>query len=309
NKVTVTLKGVSQRNPNDLVYYYQLNGFDSSWVKTSDPVISFNKLPPGDYKFTAYAKLGSFQSPPVYFNFAIDKPLSGKLWFQVLLILFLSVISWILLTVGNRLYQKYIQSRMANKLESEVAQKQQLTAQSISFAQHNYKELSDALRHKSKEKSLEYLTPIFLKEISQRIELLWKKEKITLGEFHQYFDDLLAGYSPGAKVYHKYSLEGFEISMPVAFQLLEIFSLYFFIGLYKSETAVFSLDSENKSNGQLLMRFYNITHDATIEKSSNYHFLKEAISEQRHPNLTVDVIENLEYGNMIIAELNTHNEN
>ena len=309
NKIAITLKGISQRNPNDIVYYYQLDGYDSAWVRTADPKIIFGNLGPGDYKFSAYATVGNFQTSPVHLNFTIDRPLSGKLWFQVLLILFLSALSWVLLTAGNRLYQKYIQARMTNKLESEVAQKQQLTAKSMSFARHNYKELSDALRQKSKEKNLEYLTPVFLKEISQRIELLWKKETITLGEFHQYFDELLAGYAAGAKVYHKFSVDALEISMPVAFQLLEIFSLYFFIGLYKSETAIFSLDSENKSNGQLLMRFYNITHDSKSEKTSAYHFLKEAISEQRNPALTVDVIENLEYGNMIIAELNIHNEN
>jgi hypothetical protein len=59
----------------------------------------------------------------------------------------------------------------------------------------------------------------------------------------------------------------------------------------------------------LLMRFYNITHEATPDKLSTYHFLKEAINGHRHPKLTVDIIENLEFGNMIIAELNLHNEN
>lgn len=309
NKVTITLKGVSQRNPEGIVYHYQLAGYDSAWVTTTNPVVTFNGLAPGNYQFKAYLGVGGFQSKPVSMQFSIDKPLSGKLWFQVLLILFLSGLCWMLLTIGNRVYQKYIQARMVNKLESEIAQKQQLTAQSISFARNNYKELSDALRLTSNEKNLEYLTPVFLKDISQRIELLWKKDKISLGEFHQYFDELLAGYAPGAKVYHKFSVDGLEIAMPVAFHLLQIFSLYFFIGLYKSETAVFSLDSENKSNGQLLMRFYNITHETTAGKTSTYHFLKEAINGQRHPHLTVDVIENLEYGNMIIAELNLHNEN
>ena len=96
--------------------------------------------------------------------------------------------------------------------------------------------------------------------------------------------------------------------MTIAFHLLQTFSLYFFIGLYKSETAVFSLDSENKSNGRLLMRFYNITHESSYEKTSSYHFLEEMINSLRHTDLTINVIENLEYGNMIVAELTLQNE-
>jgi len=308
NSVIINLCGISQRNPSGIVYHYQLSGFDSGWVTTKNPEIRFSNLNPGNYRFTAYLSIGNYQSRPVTLSFAIDKPLSGKLWFQVLLILFLSALCWLLLTIGNRIYQKYIQARMVNKLESDIAHKQELTARSISFAQHNYKELSDALRIKANEKNLEHLTPIFLKDISRRIELLWQKDSITLGDFHQYFDELLAEYAPGARVYHKFSVDGLEIPMSMAFHLLQTFSLYFFIGLYKSETAVFSLDSENKSNGQLLMRFYNITHEAVPDKSSTYHFLKETIQNHRHSDLTIDVIENLEYGNMIIAELNLQNE-
>jgi len=309
NNVVITLNGVSQRDPDNILYHYQLSGYDSMWVTTSNPVITANDLTPGAYKLKAYLSVGSFQSKPLSVAFFVAKPLSGQLWFQVLLVLILSGLCWILLTIGNRIYQKYIQAKMIGKLESDVAMKQEMTAQSIAFARQQYRELSEALRQRAKEGRLQYLTPVFLKDVSQRIELLWKKETFTLGEFHQYFDDLLSDYDTGAKLYHKLTSNGQEMPVPAAFQLLEIFSLYLFIGLYESGTAVFSLDSENKSNGQLLMRLYNMTHEMGTIKSSSYHLLKEAISHQRPGNLTVDVIENLEFGNMLIAELNLHNEN
>lgn len=197
---------------------------------------------------------------------------------------------------------------MVSKLELEIEQKQQLTARSISFAQRNYKELSNTLKLTSKEKNLDYLTPVFLKDVSNRIELLWKKDKILLGEFHQYFDDLLSEYSSGAKLYHKLSAEELGIPMPAAFQLLQIFSLYLFISLHQNSAAVFSLDSENKSNGHVLLRFYTVTNVASVNKISTYDFLKEAIDGQRQNGIAVDIIENLEFGNMVIAELNVHNE-
>ncbi|RYY09375.1 MAG: hypothetical protein EOO04_38535, partial [Chitinophagaceae bacterium] len=64
---------------------------------------------------------------------------------------------------------------------------------------------------------MEHLTPVFLKDISRRIELLWKEDSITLGEFHHYFDELLAEYAPGARVYHKFSVDELEIPMSMAF--------------------------------------------------------------------------------------------
>lgn len=308
NQVAITLKGISQRNPDGIIYHYQLQGYDSMWISTANPVITFSSLEPGDYKLRAYISNGNFISKPVNVKFSIATPLSGRLWFQVLLILFLSALCWLLLTIGNRIYQKYIQSRMVSKLELEIEQKQQLTARSISFAQRNYKELSNTLKLTSKEKNLDYLTPVFLKDVSNRIELLWKKDKILLGEFHQYFDDLLSEYSSGAKLYHKLSAEELGIPMPAAFQLLQIFSLYLFISLHQNSAAVFSLDSENKSNGHVLLRFYTVTNVASVNKISTYDFLKEAIDGQRQNGIAVDIIENLEFGNMVIAELNVHNE-
>jgi ligand-binding sensor domain-containing protein len=307
NQVIITLNGVSQRNPDGIIYHYQLQGYDSMWVSTANPVIKINSLEPGDYKLRAYISIENFNSKQVSVKFSVAKPLSGKLWFQALLILFLSVLCWLLLTIGNRIYQKYIQSKMISKLEANIALKQQLTAQSISFTQQNYKELSDALKTTAQEKQLNYLTPLFLKDISNRIELLWKKDTISIGEFHRYFDELLPVSASGAKLYHKLSVESTEIPMPAAFHLLQLFSLYLFIGLHQNSAAVFSLDSEIKSNGNLLLRFYTVTHEAASTKSFTYYFLKEAIERQRHNGVTIDVIENLEFGNTLLAELNLHN--
>ncbi|MGZ5221769.1 MAG: triple tyrosine motif-containing protein, partial [Chitinophagaceae bacterium] len=309
NDVTITLQGISQRNPDDIIYHYQLQGYDSMWISTANPVVKFSNLDPGDYRLRAYATTGDYTSKQVSVKFSVDKPLSGKLWFQALLVLLLSFICWLLLTVGNRIYQKYIQTKMVGKLEADVALKQNLTAQSVSFSQDNYMELCESLKSGSHEKHLESLTPLFLTDINKRIQLLWKKDTIALSELHAYFDELLAEYEPGAKIYHKISANDMDISMPVGFHLLQIFSLYLFIGLYENGSPVFSLDSENKSNGHLLFRFYRLNHAANTDKTCTYHFLKDAIERQKPQGVTIDVIENLEFGNMIIAELNMHNKN
>lgn len=309
NRVTIALKGVSQRSPDDVQYHYQLSGFDSMWVTTADPLLVFDALPPGAYKLKAYLTVGGFQGRPLSVAFSVARPLSGRLWFQVMLVLVLSGICWVLLTVGNRIYQKYVQTKMVTKLEADVARKQQLTAQAIGFARQQYKEFGETLRQANGQGGLAHLTPVFLSDVGRRIELLWEREKLTLDEFHRYFDELLTAYGTGARLYHKQSAGELEMPVPAAFQLLQFFSLYLFVGLYQSGTAVFSLDSENKSNGQLLLRIYNLTHEAANGKPGAYHLLKEAVLHQRTAGLTVDVIENLEFGNMIVAELNLYNEN
>ncbi|HVF98121.1 MAG TPA: hypothetical protein VM871_12400, partial [Flavisolibacter sp.] len=309
--LTVTLKGISQRAPNDIMDHYQLGGYDSMWVTTADPVIAFTALPPGTYKLKAYLSVGTQHSKPLTMAFSIAKPLSGELWFQLLLVLCLSGVCWALLTMGNRIYQKYIQTKMVVKLEADAALKRQLTAQTIGFAQQQYKELNEALRRNNGHGNdrLEHLTPVFLKDVGNRIDLLWKKDTLTLGEFHRYFDELLVAYGTGATLYHKLTMEQRMMPLPAVFPLLQIFSLYLFVCLNENGTGVFSLDSEAKSSGGLLLRIYNLTHEAGHGKASSYHLLKETISRQRHPDVTMDVIENLEFGNMVVAEINLHNQN
>lgn len=308
NKVRILLNGVSQRNPDDVVYHYRLSGYDSMWVTTPDPQLIFEDLDPGEYRLTAYLSVADFRSRPVSVLFSVGKPLSGRLWFQVLLVLLLSSVGWMLLTAGNRIYQKYIHAKMVGRMEDGVAQKQRLSAHTLAFAEQQFRELSEVLQQRSMPERLARLTPVFLKDVSRRIELLWKKETVTVAEFHGYFDELLAEYGNGAKLYHQLTTETEEMPVPAAFSLMQLFSLYLFIGLYENGTAVFGLHSENRSNGGLLMRLYNMTHEAGSGSPASYRLLKESVTRQQHADVTVDVIENLEYGNMLVAELNPQNE-
>ena len=177
---------------------------------------------------------------------------------------------------------------MVSKLESGIARQQEMTAQSIAFAQAQYNKRSKALRPHAKEGRLQHFTPVFLKEVSKRI-------------------DLLSDYGSDAKLYHKLSAERQDVSVLAATQLLEIFSPYLFIALNESGTTVFSLDSENTSDGQLLVRLYNLTNEKSNQIASR-HLLKETVGQHCTGSVTVNASENLEYGNILIADLNLQNE-
>lgn len=308
NNITVSLKGISQRNPDAIVYHYQLQGYDTAWVTTTDSVMHFDNLVPGTYRFGAYISIGGFRSKPLSVLFSVAKPVTGRLWFQVLLVLVFSVICWALLTIGNRIYQRYIQSRMLSRLEKDVAGKQQLTTDSVRQTGRQFDALNNLLSATKQGKETEKLTSLLLLDISRRTQILWQRDEVLVMEIHRYFDELITSYGNGAKIYHKEMAGENVVPVLPAFHLLQLFSLYAIVSLAQNSAAAFSLDSETKSNGRLLLRFYTIKATALPNKNSVFQFLKEAIEKQKPDGVVVDVIENLEFGNMLVAELNLQNE-
>lgn len=309
NNVVITLKGISQRNPDDIVYHYQLQGGDTAWISTTSPVMAFNSLAPGAYRFKAYITAGEFRSKPLSVMFSVAKPLSGRLWFQVLLVLAFSLVCWALLTVGNRIYQRYIQSKMLSRLEKEVADKQQLTTDSVMQTKQQFEALRSFLEPSPLREKEEKIIGLLLQDIAHRLQILWQRDEISVSEIHSYFDELITEYGKGAKVYHKEMSGNTRVSVLPAFHLLQLFSLYLVVSLFQNCAAVFSLDSEAKTNGRLLLRFYTLKSPKSTAKHSIHQFLKKAIETQKPVGMAVDVIENLEYGNMLVAELTVQNEN
>lgn len=304
NTVTVTLKGISQRAPDDVVYHYQLGGDDPMWIATANPVITFDNLAPGDYNLRAYITIGNFTSKPLSIKFSVDKPLSGKLWFQALLVLALSGLCWALLTVGNRIYQRYVQSKTLGELEKNIARKQGLTTGSVLLAKEQYDKLCALLKEGCCGAEAGETAGMFLADAGKRIEWLWQKETLTTTELHRYFDELTTGYGKEAKIYHKQSSLDAELAVTTAFPLVQLFSLYLIVHLCQNNASVFSLDSETKAAGRLLLRFYTLTPVTLPHKAGTYQFLSEAIADQKTAGLTVDVIENSAFGNMLVAEVN-----
>lgn len=304
NAITVTLQGISQRAPDDVVYHYQLQGDDPVWIATADPVITFDDLAPGAYNLKAYITIGSFTSKPLSVKFSVDKPLSGKLWFQALLVLALSGLCWGLLTVGNRIYQRYVQSKTMDRLERNISLKQQLTTGSVLLTKDHLGSLQAFLKDGHYSDVAAEVATMFLSDAGKRIEWLWQRETVTVGEMHGYFDELASGYGSEAKIYHKQTAA--EINLPITevFPLVQLFSLYLITALHQDKAAVFGLDSETRTDDRLLLRFYTLTPVTASHKLGMYHFLKEAVDKQKAGGVTVDVIENLAFGNMLVAEVN-----
>ena len=82
NSVNFTIEAVSNRNTDNIDYYYRLKEIDSSWTKTKNRTISFSSLSPGSYTFEAKASV--FNNPNNFltsYTFKIAPPFWKSWWF------------------------------------------------------------------------------------------------------------------------------------------------------------------------------------------------------------------------------------
>ncbi len=107
--------GLWYTDPERVNYRYRLLGYDSNWKKTGDRLISYSKLPWGNYQFQLMAAIGEVFSgePTVKQEFYISPPFWATWWFWIAIttILLGAFIQW----------QKWREQRIEklNQLEKE----------------------------------------------------------------------------------------------------------------------------------------------------------------------------------------------
>jgi serine phosphatase RsbU (regulator of sigma subunit) len=85
NNLSIEFDGIWTRNPEKLVFRYQLKGFESDWKYTSfAQLINYNNLDAGDYTFIVQSKNDEdVWSDPVEYKFSIAAPIWKSAWFWV----------------------------------------------------------------------------------------------------------------------------------------------------------------------------------------------------------------------------------
>ncbi len=118
NNFTFSFTGLYYTDPEQVLFQYRLEGFDTSWINTTDRVVTFSKLPPGKYVFRIRSALNKnfrFASEATY-AFTIMQAFYKTWWFILLCVLFVTFI--VVLIVRNR--EKSL--RHLEKLRSEKIQ-------------------------------------------------------------------------------------------------------------------------------------------------------------------------------------------
>lgn len=90
NDVAIYYSALSYISHSDIVYEYQLDGYDKEWHSTSDRSIHYKSLRPGTYTFRIRAiNRSGIESDMASLNFVINTPVWQKLWFRITVLLYI----------------------------------------------------------------------------------------------------------------------------------------------------------------------------------------------------------------------------
>jgi ligand-binding sensor domain-containing protein len=94
NYFNISFIGISYKDPGHVEYKYKMKGVDSNWVYTYYTSVTYQTLPPGDYKFIVYAKNndGYWSQNPATLSFTILPAWWQTLIFKTVVVLFLILI-------------------------------------------------------------------------------------------------------------------------------------------------------------------------------------------------------------------------
>ncbi len=117
NYMSFQYKGLQWNDPGQIFYRYHLLGADTTWTYTTDKIINFSGLQPGEYKFRIQASL----HPDFHifnednFTFKINPPFWNQVWFWLPLSLFLGFIAILIVRMRE------------NRIEKEASLKNQIS--------------------------------------------------------------------------------------------------------------------------------------------------------------------------------------
>lgn len=95
NHVSISYKGISLSNPQNIRYRYKLIGLDNEF---SNPIASteveYSVLKPGSYTFQVYAEINGQKSAVQQFSFVIVPPFYDMWWFKILAVALFILLLW-----------------------------------------------------------------------------------------------------------------------------------------------------------------------------------------------------------------------
>lgn len=111
NHVTFRFDGINYANPEQLFYRYKLEGYNEEWISTNDESVTFPQLPSGSYKFVVQVSSNKdFTSYGTATHiFVINKPFWMELWFLILLVVLVWLISYAYIRLRERNLKKLSQ--------------------------------------------------------------------------------------------------------------------------------------------------------------------------------------------------------
>ena len=104
NQLTFGFKAISFKPENQKKYFYRLLGENETWQSTTDTMVTYSSLPPGDFVFEVRTKGDGYADATISskVTFSISKPFWQKTWFILSIILLAQLIAGLLVWLANR---------------------------------------------------------------------------------------------------------------------------------------------------------------------------------------------------------------
>jgi len=114
NNVKITYAGISFSSGGNIWYRYRLKGLKDSWDSTTQNVLQYASLPPGNYTFELIAiNRKGLVSNPIKISFTVDAAFWQTLPFQVLVIAVVILITWIVVAWRFSIIRRQEQEKTA----------------------------------------------------------------------------------------------------------------------------------------------------------------------------------------------------
>lgn len=175
NSLKVSFIGINFQRPNEVNYRYRLKN-NQPWNSTKNTSLEFSFLPPGDYNFHIQARVQNGNwSPLQSFAFTISPPFWNTIWFRIIIILALALLTYLI--VKRRLIINRKKQEEKLKIEKQIAELEQQALQTM-MNPHFIFNVMNSIQHfinsNNKESANNYLTD-FATLIRMNLSISYKK--------------------------------------------------------------------------------------------------------------------------------------
>lgn len=189
--IRFSFAGISFKSGGEIIYHYRMKGLNDEWLKTNQPSLDYQSLPPGDYDLEVYAenKFG-IKSDTLLIRLSIGKPYWQTWWFYTLIALVLVGFTIMVVNRRNkkirlRLEEKNIYQKQFAALEQQALQSQM----NPHFIFNCLNSIQQYILTNDKENANRYLTG-FASLVRQTLDNS-EKSSVTVGEEMEYLKQYL----------------------------------------------------------------------------------------------------------------------
>ena len=201
NFIKVNYKGVSVKSEGDIKYKYRLEGLDTNWTYTKNTFVQFTTLPPGEYRFIVYAinQDDKLSQTPAIITFKIEKPFWKTWWFYTGLLMFISVVIYIIYQRRIKFIQQQEEEKTAiNKRISESELKALRAQMNPHFMFNAINSIQNFVLKNDSKSAQKYLTKFarLIRSVleNSKHELVWLTKEIEALELYMELEALRASF-------------------------------------------------------------------------------------------------------------------